>query len=63
LGSACRQQAKSQLKEWLQEKKISIVAMGVISPSSREEWVKAFELAKEFGLSYITSEPKKIIGT
>jgi sugar phosphate isomerase/epimerase len=33
--------------------------MGVISPGSREEWQKAFELAKEFGLNYITSEPRK----
>jgi sugar phosphate isomerase/epimerase len=50
---------RKHLNEWLQEKKISIVAMGVIAPSSREEWLKAFELAKEFGLSYITSEPRK----
>ena len=38
---------------------MSIVAMGVISPRTREDWVKAFELGKEFGLSYITSEPMK----
>jgi sugar phosphate isomerase/epimerase len=33
--------------------------MGVISPGTRDEWQKAFDLAKEFGLSYITSEPHK----
>jgi sugar phosphate isomerase/epimerase len=33
--------------------------MGVISPDNKAEWIKAFDLAKEFGLSYITSEPKK----
>lgn len=33
--------------------------MGVISPGTREEWQKAFDLAKEFGLSYITTEPRK----
>jgi sugar phosphate isomerase/epimerase len=50
---------RATLKNLLQSKGISIVAMGVISPSTREDWVKAFELAKEFGLSYITSEPQK----
>ena len=50
---------KEKLKKLLQAKGISIVAMGVISPGTKEEWVKAFDLAKEFGLSYITTEPKK----
>lgn len=51
--------SKAKVKQLLQSKGISIVAMGVISPATREEWTKAFELAKEFGLSYITAEPKK----
>src|SRR6478752_4852341 len=38
---------------------IQIVAMGVISPKDSTEWRKAFDLAKEFGLSYITCEPAK----
>ena len=50
---------RAQLKALLQSKGISIVAMGVISPKDKAEWIKAFDLAKEFGLSYITSEPKK----
>lgn len=50
---------KTKLKQMLQSKGISIVAMGVISPGSAEEWKQAFDLAKEFGLSYITSEPQK----
>jgi sugar phosphate isomerase/epimerase len=50
---------RSKLKDLLKSKGISIVAMGVISPATREEWVQAFDLAKEFGLSYITSEPRK----
>jgi sugar phosphate isomerase/epimerase len=33
--------------------------MGVIVPKTREEWKQAFDLAKEFGLSYITAEPLK----
>jgi sugar phosphate isomerase/epimerase len=51
--------SKAKLKQLLQQKGISIVAMGVIVPKTREEWKKAFDLAKEFGLSYITAEPLK----
>ena len=36
-----------------------MVAMGVIVPKDKAEWIKAFDLAKYFGLSYITSEPIK----
>ena len=50
---------RAALKDMLKSKGISITAMGVISPRTRAEWVQAFELAKEFGLSYITSEPRK----
>ena len=48
-----------KLKGLLAQHGIQMVAMGVISPKSREDWVKAFELAKYFGLSYITCEPVK----
>jgi len=51
--------SKDKLKELLQSKGIKIEAMGVIVPKTREEWTKAFDLAKEFGLSYITAEPLK----
>ena len=50
---------KARLKDRLRAKGMSIVAMGVISPRTTEDWIAAFELAKEFGLSYITSEPQK----
>ena len=50
---------RATLKDMLKSKGVSITAMGVISPRTREEWVLAFVLAKEFGLSYITSEPFK----
>ena len=50
---------KTKIKQLLQAKGLSIVAMGVISPKSIDEWKKYFDLAKEFGLSYITAEPKK----
>lgn len=51
--------SKAKIKELLQQKGIKIVAMGVIVPRNREEWKAAFDLAKEFGLSYITAEPLK----
>jgi sugar phosphate isomerase/epimerase len=51
--------ARAKLKELLKQHNIRIMAMGVASPTSRADWQKAFELAKEFGLSYITSEPRK----
>lgn len=52
-------ESKTKIKELLQAKNIKIVAMGVIVPKTREEWQKAFDLAKDFGLSYITAEPLK----
>ena len=51
--------SKAKIKQLLQSKGISIVAMGVITPKTMEEWKKYFDLAKEFGLSYITAEPLK----
>jgi sugar phosphate isomerase/epimerase len=52
-------ESRSKVKQLLQTKGINMVAMGVISPGTREEWQKAFDLAKEFDLSYITAEPRK----
>jgi sugar phosphate isomerase/epimerase len=50
---------RDKLKKLLQKKGIQIIAMGVIVPKNREEWIKTFELAKDMGLSYITAEPIK----
>ena len=50
---------RNKLKAFFKTKGISIVALGLISPADKSQWIKAFELAKEFGLSYITAEPKK----
>jgi sugar phosphate isomerase/epimerase len=50
---------RDKLKNLLQKKGIQIVAMGVIVPKNKAEWIKTFELAKSLGLSYITSEPIK----
>ncbi len=50
---------KTKLKELLKSKGIRIVAMGVIVPKTIDDWRKYFDLAKEFGLSYITAEPLK----
>ncbi len=58
-GIRMSDESKAKLKQLLRQKGISIVAMGVIVPKTREEWKQAFDLAKEFGLSYITAEPLK----
>ena len=58
-GIAMTANARTKLKQLLQKKGISMVAMGVIRPNDKAEWIKAFDLAKEFGLSYITCEPIK----
>lgn len=58
-GGDMNKEDREKLKQLLQTKGIHIVAMGVIVPKDRAEWIKAFELAKEFGLSYITAEPIK----
>jgi sugar phosphate isomerase/epimerase len=52
-------ESKTKIKQLLQSKGIQIVAMGVITPKDIAEWKKYFDLAKEFGLSYITAEPLK----
>lgn len=52
-------ESKAKIKQLLQSKGIQIVAMGVIVPKTIDEWKKYFDLAKEFGLSYITAEPLK----
>jgi sugar phosphate isomerase/epimerase len=58
-GTEMSRPTREKLKQLLQKKNIHLVAMGVISPKNKAEWIKAFELAKEFGLSYITAEPVK----
>jgi sugar phosphate isomerase/epimerase len=58
-GASMSADTKAKLKKMLQDKGIQVGAMGVISPQDKAEWIKAFDLAKEFGLSYITCEPIK----
>lgn len=58
-GADMNTDTRNKLKQLLQKKGISIVAMGVIAPNGKSEWIKAFELAKDFGLQYITCEPIK----
>jgi sugar phosphate isomerase/epimerase len=58
-GTDMSQPTRDKLKQLLKKKGIQVVAMGVIVPKNKAEWIKAFDLAKEFGLSYITAEPLK----
>ena len=50
---------KEKVKQLLQTKGIHVVAMGVIIPKDQKEWIRYFQFAKEFGLSYLTAEPIK----
>lgn len=50
---------RQKLKGLLKLHHIQMVAMGVTTPDTKADWIKTFDLAKEFGLSYITSEPLK----
>jgi sugar phosphate isomerase/epimerase len=52
-------ETKAQLKALLAKHGIQAVAMGVIVPKNKQEWIKTFELAKYLGMSYITAEPIK----
>jgi sugar phosphate isomerase/epimerase len=58
-GFDMSKETRDKLKKLLQKKGIQIIAMGVIVPKNKEEWIKTFELAKDLGLSYITAEPIK----
>ena len=49
----------AKLKALLNKHGIQPVAMGVIVPKNKAEWIKTFELAKNLGMSYITAEPIK----
>jgi len=49
----------AKLKALLKKHGIQAVAMGVIVPKNKAEWIKTFELAKNLGMSYITAEPIK----
>src|SRR5450432_321995 len=58
-GLDMSKETRDKLKNLLQKKGIRIVAMGVIVPKNKQEWIKTFELARDLGLSYITAEPIK----
>jgi sugar phosphate isomerase/epimerase len=58
-GYDMSEDTRTKLKALLKTRGVKIMAMGVITPSNRAEWKKAFDIAKDFGLSYITAEPIK----
>ena len=58
-GTKMSKATREELKQLLQKKGIQAVAMGVIGPKNKAEWIESFELAKDLGLSYITAEPIK----
>lgn len=58
-GIGMTDDTRAKVKELLKSHGIHLYAMGVISPRTIEEWKKYFDLAKYFGMSYLTCEPRK----
>src|SRR5579863_1811970 len=58
-GPEMSDDTRAKVKQLLDSAGIHIYAMGVVSPGTIDEWVKYFDLAKYYGLSYITCEPRK----
>lgn len=58
-GVKMSEASKEKIKQLLASKGMHIYAMGVISPRSIDEWKQYFDLARYFGMSYITCEPRK----
>ncbi len=58
-GFDMTKETREKLKALLKKKGIQVVAMGVIVPKTKAEWIKTFELAKDLGMSYVTAEPIK----
>lgn len=52
------EETRVKVKQLLHAHNIHIYAMGVVSARTVDLWKKYFELAKYFGLSYITAEPR-----
>ena len=49
-GISMSQAGRDKLKELLKSHNIQMVAMGVIAPATKQEWIDAFKLAKDFNL-------------
>jgi sugar phosphate isomerase/epimerase len=45
------------VKSWLKDKGLKIVNYGVVKYTSEEDWLKAFEFAKDMGIETFTAEP------
>lgn len=50
---------QAQVKALFKKKKKKLVAYGVLSPASEQEWVEVFNFAKAMGIQVITAEPKR----
>jgi sugar phosphate isomerase/epimerase len=50
---------RTALKALLKKRKISIEAFGVVTPKSKEEWIKYFAFAQEMEIPVLTAEPEK----
>lgn len=58
-GAGMSAASREQVKAYLAQKGISILAYGVVVPQTAADWVSNFEFAKDMGIRYITTEPLK----
>lgn len=58
MGDLSKEQVAG-MKELMKEKSVTMPSMYVGGGNNVEEWKKTFEMAKEFGLEFITCEPQK----
>lgn len=58
-GIGMSQMARTKVKELLRLKGITLVAFGVVVPSTPEQWKQTVDFAKDMGIQYITAEPLK----
>lgn len=58
-GSGMSAETRTKIKQLLQSKGITLVAFGVISGGTPDDWKKNFAFAKDMGIQYLTVEPPK----
>jgi len=51
-------QTRQQIKKILKTKDVQWISYGVVSPTSKADWLQLFDFAKDMGIQTIVSEPK-----
>jgi sugar phosphate isomerase/epimerase len=51
------EQERQAMKDLLKKNGLTLINYGVVTPKTKEDWIKLFEFAKEMGIETINSEP------